>query len=283
MRTRQTHTIAFVVSDIANPSFATMASAIEDYARVKGYSVMIYNTHDDAEREAEYIGSASQRWVDGVLFVSTEDRVTGLERLEALGIPAVAIDRVPVEHTGPSVSIDNLRAGEIAASHLLSLGHRRLAHIAGPLRLRLARERATGFEGTAKKHGLGPECCKRIEGDWTSSTGYQAMRQFLVARPRPTGIFSANDRMAIGAMRAIFESGLRIPADMSVMGLDDIEVAYYQVPPLTTVRQSFTELGTQGVRLLLDILKGEEPADTRIKLQPQLIVRQSTAAPGPGA
>ena len=105
------------------------------------------------------------------------------------------------------------------------------------------------------------------------------MSQFLDMKPRPTGIFSANDRMAIGAMRAVFEAGLRIPDDVSIMGLDDIELAHYQVPPLTTVQQSFAELGTKGVELLLSSLNDEVPAETKIVLETTLIVRQSTAPP----
>ena len=279
MRTRETRTIALVVSDIANPSFATMASAVEDFAHRLGYSVVVYNTHDDPDREATYIQRASQRWVDGMLFVSAQDQMTGLERLEALGIPSVAIDRIPVGYEGPSVTLDNVTAGAMAAEHLLGLGHTRIAHIAGPLRLRLARERVAGFERAVRSRGLDPSCCMHIEGNWECATGYEAMGQILELSPRPTAVFAANDRMAMGAMRAIFEAGLRIPDEVSVVGLDDIEMAQYQIPPLTTVRQSFAELGTRAVQLLLDMLKGEEPTETRIVLEPRLVVRRSSAPP----
>jgi LacI family transcriptional regulator len=278
MRTRETRTIAFVVSDIANPSFATMASAVEDFAHSQSYSVVVYNTHDDADREAAYIQRASQRWVDGMLFVSAEDRVTGLERLEALGIASVAVDRIPVAYEGPSVTLDNVRAGVMAAEHLLSLGHTRIAHIAGPLRLRLARERMAGFKRAVESHGLDPGCCVHIEGNWGCSTGYAAMNQILRMTPRPTAVFAANDRMAMGAMKAVFEAGLGVPGDVSVVGLDDIEVANYQIPPLTTVRQCFAEMGTIAVRLLLTLLGDEEPSQTQIVMDPQLVVRQSTSA-----
>ena len=279
LRTRETHTIALVVSEIANPGFATMASAAEDCAHSFGYSVVLYNTHDDIEREQAYIKTATERWVDGMLFVSAEDRMTSLNRLKELGIPSVAMDRIPEGYEGPSVTLDNIKAGRIAARHLIDLGHRRLAHISGPMRLRLARERALGFEQTIAEYGLPDAVTSEGEGTWACQSGYTAARQLLSCRPIPTAIFAANDRSAIGAMLALHEAGLRVPHDISIVGLDDFEVAAFQIPPLTTVRQSFADMATQAVQLLLAILADNEPAQTTIIIEPTLIVRQSTAPP----
>jgi DNA-binding LacI/PurR family transcriptional regulator len=281
LRTGQTHTLALVVSDLANPSFATMASAAEDYAHDFGYGLMVFNTHDDVEREANYIQTATQRWIDGALFVSAEDRMTSLDALEAVGIPFVAVDRIPEAYDGPSVTLDNLLAGRVAAQHLLGLGHRRLAHISGPTKLRLARERREGFCQELAAYGLDPAGCLQAAGDWTCDSGYDAMKSILSQQQPISAVFCANDRMAIGAMCAITEAGYRIPGEISVMGLDDIEVAAYQSPPLTTIRQSFADFATRAVRLLLDILAGAESADTRVVLAPVLIERASTAAPTP--
>lgn len=279
LRTGQTHTLALVVSDLANPSFATMASAAEDYAHDFGYGLMVFNTHDDVAREANYIQTATQRWIDGALFVSAEDRMTSLDALEAGGIPFVAVDRIPEAYDGPSVTLDNSLAGRMAAQHLVGLGHRRLAHISGPPKLRLARERRDGFCQELAAFGLDPADCLHASGDWTCDSGYDAMRSIFSQQQPVAAVFCANDRMAIGAMCAITEAGFRIPEDISVMGLDDIEVAAYQSPPLTTIRQSFADFATRAVQLLLDILAGAEPADTRIVLEPELIERASTAAP----
>jgi LacI family transcriptional regulator len=172
-----------------------------------------------------------------------------------------------------------VKAGAIAADHLLDLGHTDLAHISGPMRLQLARERQTGFAHAIAARGLQLGPCCGGEGNWGCEYGYRAMMGLLACAPRPTGIFAANDRMAIGAMRAIYEAGLRVSADISVIGLDDIEVAAYQSPPLTTIRQSFTELATHALELLLGILAGREPAQTRIIVEPTLVVRQSTSPP----
>lgn len=280
LRTRQTHTIALIISDIANPSFATMASAAEDYAHKFGYSLVVYNTHDDIEREIGYIRTVAQRWIDGALFVSTEDRATSLDAFHTAGIPVVAIDRIPEGYRGPSVTLDNNKAGRMAADHLLDLGHTILAHISGPMRLQLARERRAGFAQAIEARGLQQGPCVGGEGNWGCEYGYRALMSLLACAPRPTGIFAANDRMAIGAMRAIYEVGLRVPDDISVIGLDDIELAAYQSPPLTTVRQSFTDLATRALQLLLAVLSGQEPVQPQVVLEPSLIVRQTTARPG---
>jgi DNA-binding LacI/PurR family transcriptional regulator len=162
---------------------------------------------------------------------------------------------------------------------LLERNHRCFAHISGPLKLRLARERQRGFREALEDSGVSAKICASKVGDWGCESGYQAMRQLLENDPVPTAVFVANDRMAIGAIRAIFEARMSVPDDISIIGLDDLEVAAYQVPPLTTVRQSFAEIATLAVRLLLEILEGKEPEESQIVIEPVLIERQSTAPP----
>jgi DNA-binding LacI/PurR family transcriptional regulator len=274
LRTGQTRTLALIVSDLSNPSFGTMASAAEDYTHRFGYSLTVHNTHDDVEREANYIQSLTQRWIDGVLYVSAEDQLSSQTALEQADIPSVAIDRIPENYSGPSVTLDNMKAGHIAAQHLIALGHRRIAHISGPTRLRVARERIAGFEEALAAQGIIPAA--RDEGNWTCDSGHVAMQRILKQQPPPTALFAANDRMAIGAMQAICETGLSVPGDISVIGLDDIEVAAYQNPPLTTVRQSFVELATLAIQLLLALIENNPPPQTQIVIDPVLIERRST-------
>ena len=276
LRTGQTRTLALIVSDLSNPSFGTMASAAEDYAHRFGYSLTVHNTHDDVEREANYIQSVTQRWVDGVLYVSAEDELSSQAALEKAGIPSVAIDRIPEHYDGPSVTLNNTKAGYVAARHLIDLGHRQIAHISGPLRLRVARERVAGFVQALEDLGLSPTA--REEGNWTCDSGYAVMKRILIRRTHPTALFAANDRMAMGAIQAINEAGLRVPDDISVIGLDDIEVAAYQNPPLTTVRQSFVELATLAIQLLFALIEKEQPVETQLVIEPELIERQSTAS-----
>jgi DNA-binding LacI/PurR family transcriptional regulator len=277
LRTRRTHTIALIVPDIANPSFSTIASAAEDVAHASGYSLVNYNTHESPEREANYIHTAAERWVDGVLFVPSRDQVHGLHRLQQVGIPCVAIDRNPESYSGPSVTLNNIQAGELATNHLINLGHRHLAHISGPRHLGLARERQLGFQQAIKVHRL-PEGLVINSAGWGCEDGFSAFKTFLDANPRPTAVFAASDRIAIGFMHAANLYGLHIPDDISIIGLDDVEVAAYQNPPLTTVQQSFTELATIAMQLLLSLVNGEQRTNNRLILEPHLIVRKSTAA-----
>lgn len=280
LRTRQTYTVALVVPDIANPSFSTIASAAENVAHSSGYSLVNYNTHADPEREANYIRTISERWVDGVLFISALDQMSSHDSLKEAGIPCVAIDRIPQSYSGPSVTLDNVKAGRMAAEHLISLGHNHISHISGPLHLRLARERKYGFMSTMEEHGLPIGPMVSSEG-WSCEEGYTAFNELLSLQPLPTAVFAASDRISIGAMLAANQAGLRIPEDISFIGLDDIEVAAFHIPPLTTVRQSFIELATLGMKLLLSLLNNEKPENTRVVLEPKLIIRNSTTSPSP--
>jgi DNA-binding LacI/PurR family transcriptional regulator len=279
LRTGSTRTIALVVSDITNPFFAKMANTVEDYAHRSGYNLILYNTHSDLERERNYMQIATQRWVDGLLFVSTKDTMYGLEPLRAAGIPVVAVDRIPDDYDGPWVILDNLKTGSLVAEHLLDLGHRYFAHISGPLDLRLSRERLQSFQDAIAARGIEPGVSVAGDDSWSCESGYRAMQSLLEMRRQPTAVFASNDRLAIGAMRAIVEAGLHIPEDISVVGVDDIEFAAYQTPPLTTVRQSLTDVATLGIKILLGILRGETPAQTQVVFEPMLVVRQSTSRP----
>jgi DNA-binding LacI/PurR family transcriptional regulator len=256
-----------------------MADAVEDHAHQAGYHVILYNTHSDPERERAYLHIAAQRWVDGMLFVTTTDTLHGLRELQDVGIPTVAVDRIPTGYDGPSVILDNTRTGAMVAEHLLDLGHQQLAHICGPLDLRLSLERLGSFQEAIRGRGLEPLPHAVGDAAWSCASGHAAMRELLEHDPAPTAVFASNDRLAIGAMRAAVEYGLRIPQDMSIVGVDDIELAAFQTPPLTTVRQSLTDVATLATKILLDLVQGHAPEETRVVFEPELVVRQSTAVP----
>jgi DNA-binding LacI/PurR family transcriptional regulator len=277
LRTGATRTIGLMVADITNPFFARMAEAVEDRAHASGYNLILYNTHSDAEREQAYLQVAAERWVDGMLFVTATDTLHGLEALRAAGIPVVAVDRIPTDYDGPWVILDNRQTGRLVAEHLLDLGHRELAHICGPLDLRLSVERLASFEDSVRERGLEPIGHAVGDASWSCESGYLAMRALLVAPRMPTAVFASNDRLAIGAIRAVVEAGLRVPEDVSVVGVDDIEMAAYVNPPMTTVRQRLTDVATRGTEMLLDLIRGVESAETQVLFEPELVVRSSTA------
>jgi DNA-binding LacI/PurR family transcriptional regulator len=283
LRTGRTNTVALVVTDVSSPILGMMATAVEEQMYAEHYNVVLYNTHDDNARERLAINSILQRSVDGVLFVAATDASDALDTLEAEGIPVVVIDRVPQRYSGPAIVLDNLAAGRLAAEHLVKLGHTRLAHIGGPANTHIARDRLLGFERALAHHGR-PAPLVVLGDDWHVEAGYGAMKRLLAGGESFSALFCAGDPLAIGAMRALAEAGLRIPQDVSVVGLDDIEVAPYLLPPLTTIRQPSAEMARQGVSLLMKLLTAapDRPVQTpeRIVVQPSLVVRGSTAPPG---
>ena len=276
LRTGRTHTVALIITDVSSPVFGKIANAAEELVYAEKYNLVLYNTHDDLERERFYIDSILQRSVDGVMFVSASDDSTALEKLEAAGIPVVVVDRVPQNYHGPAVVLDNARAGRLAAEHLLALGHTRCAHISGPDQVHIARERLEGFRQVLANDGLAPIDVEETD-DWHLESGYAAAERLLARGAPMTAVFCAGDLLAMGAMRAFQDANLRIPADLSVVSIDDIDLAAYVSPPLTTVSQSLAQMATVGVQLLFDLLAGKEPMVERIVIEPQLIVRRSTA------
>jgi DNA-binding LacI/PurR family transcriptional regulator len=278
LRSRQTHSIALIVSDIANPFYATMASAIGEFAHNAGYEVFLHNTHDEVDRETKYLQSIAQRWVDGAIIVSTRSEVLGLDNLSAAHIPVVALNHIPFGYKGPSVTLDNNRAGRLAAEHLVSLGHHRISYIGGPSRLKISHEREQGFIGVLNERGLRPSFCSSSSGDWGCESGYRGMLQVLdCGQDHPNAVFAANDRIAIGAMYAVNSRGLGIPNDISIVGMDDIEIAAFTSPPLTTIAQPTIQMALSAVEVLIRILSGDKIPQNKIIVQPMLIIRGSTS------
>ena len=185
LRTGRTRTIALFITDVSSPVASKMASVAEDCAYAAQYTLVLYNTRDDVKREASYIDSAIQRSVDGALFVATRDDTTALDSLQAAGLPVVVLDRVPNSYTGPAVHLDNKRAGAVAAEHLVSLGHTRIAHVAGPESVHISADRMGGFCERLRAQGLdvATPCIERAEG-WSIECGYEAMRRLLECRRR---------------------------------------------------------------------------------------------------
>jgi len=276
LRTGRTHTVALLVTDISSPVLGTMASAAEERLYAQNYNLVLYNTHDDLERERFYVDSILQRSVDGVLFVSAWDESTALDKLQAAGIPIVVVDRVPQNYGGPAVVLDNILAGKLAASHLLALGHRRLAHIGGPAEVHIARERLNGFRAVLAEHGIDCLAIERAD-DWHVESGCAAMQRLLARDAGFTAVLCAGDMLAIGAMHTLRVAGCAIPADVSVMGIDDIELAAYLWPPLTTISQSIGQMAVLGVDMLLAQMAGTLPEPPRVQITPELVVRESTA------
>ena len=279
LRTRRTRLISLLVLDITTPVLSILASAVEGAAYAADYSVILHDVHMDANRERGYLEAAADGLVDGLIIVNALDRAHTFSLLERDEIPVVLIDCLEAPVALPSVCADNVGGAYLAVSHLIALGHRRIAHLGGIPHQEIARQRARGYAQALAEHNLEYRCVVATPTErWDYQGGYEAMQAVLGRSPRPTAVFAASDQMAIGAFRAIAEAGLSVPGDISLVGFDDIDAAAYTAPPLTTVHQPFREMAARAVALLLQLIGGsEEPESTRIVLPAELVVRQSTA------
>lgn len=227
-------------------------------------------------------------WIEGVLtrrptgVVSVFSDLSAAQRskLETRGIPVVVVDPVgEPEQATPSIGATNWSGGLTATRHLLELGHRRIAVISGPGDVLCSRARVDGYRAAIETAGLTADPVLVRNGNFHVEGGYEQSRFLLRLADRPTAIFAGSDLQALGVYEAARELGLRIPDDLSVVGFDDLPVARWVGPPLTTVRQPLLEMAAAGARLALDLARGEQPAHRRVELATSLVIRHSTAAP----
>ncbi len=276
--TRKTRTIGVVVTTIADPFIAEVVSGIEQGANDNGYSVFLADSNADAVREKSVVRSFSERWVDGIIVTASRVGALHIPHLSEMGVPIVMINN---QHEGEfvhSVMIENLAASQTAVLHLLELGHRRIAYVGDQFGYQSDTERFTGYRQGLEQSGLSfsPELV--VHGDGKPEAAMQAMRKLLALSDPPTAVFCYNDMSALGALRAIRLAGLRVPEDISLVGFDDLFVASYTQPPLTTLRQPMWHMGMLAIESLFNLMSGNGPANT-IRVPAELIVRESTAAP----
>jgi LacI family transcriptional regulator len=280
LRRGASSTIGLVLHDVQNPFFSVVLRGVEQVAVHHDYLVMICNSDQDPAREQMYADALIAELVGGVVLASTDPLGHALSALVAAGVPVVLIDR----HSGKAadlvdtVFVDNFAGGYAAARHLVSLGHRRLAAISGPVTVNVATERLAGFEAGLGAAGLHLDPAMVRAGDFKQASGVAQMQSLLASHgAQLDAVFVANDLMTLGALEAIHAAGLRIPGDVSVVGFDDMPWAASLNPPLTTVGQPGVEMGEIACRLLLERLGQHRTAPPRhVLLQPQLVVRSST-------
>ena len=278
---KKTQTLALIVPTIANPFYAEIAEEIERTAWHHGYQLILSNTFRDPSLGQEQLKALSLRWVDGLLIMGGSLPVTDLLAATHSGqqrLPMVLCIPCEEERTTDlsMVDLDYWYAGELAAQHLVSLGHRRLAVIAeypghAP--------RLAGFRATLVASGIDLPSAAIQHGDSTVQSGYQATRALLALPAPPTALFATNDLMALGAMEAALDEGLTLPDDLSVVGLDDIMIGAHMHPPLTTIATPRHELAKQAVELLLRHIDDAESPCIGLTVRPHLIVRQTTVPP----
>lgn len=276
LRRGETRTLGLILPDSANPFFAEMARAVEGAAFHQHYSVMICNTEDDPAKEAHYVEVLANKQVDGLVFIAAGDQSAALAPLSNHIPPLVLVDRDLGDAHLPTVLADNCQGGYLAAGHLIKCGYHRLACIAGPSHVTPSAQRITGFLEALQEAGFSCPPERLLRGDFHPSSGYQAAKILLEASDPPDGIFACNDMMAIGVLRAALETGRSIPDEFGIVGFDNIELASYTFPSLTTIAQPMQQMAQEAVSLLVERINDSLHRSQRLVLPTELIVRQST-------
>jgi LacI family transcriptional regulator len=284
LKSGATLAIGVVVPDVTNPFFAAVVKGIESITRDNGYGVFLCNTEESPERERRVIRQLLGK-IDGLILTPVTEVAEHHAEPSRSGVPIVFLDREPLGSTGfDSVLIDNEGGGRQAAEYLLSLGHRRIAIISGPLDSTPGRGRHEGFTGAIEAAGLDLPGEYVHIGDFREESARQATLHLLALPAPPTAIFAANNLMSIGTLRALHDMGVRVPDEISFIGFDDLELGELLAPPLTTISRPMVEQGVLAMRLLRNRLENPPPPQSkRIVLETRLTIRGSCAPPPGGA
>ncbi len=278
--TRRTHTVGLLISDIANPFFIRAVRAVEDVAQENGYNVILCNTDEDPAKETQYLRVLMEKRVDGIILATTAGSLRAVQDVRWRRVPLVFFDRELSRVATDTVKVDGVLGGRLATEHLLGLGHQRIAIIHGPAVRSTGAERLQGYLLAMRIAGVRPDPALIREGNFKQESGYQLTQALLDLTPPPTAIFCTNNLMTVGALQALRERGVRIPADLSLVGYDDMEWWTLTHPPLTTVGQPVYDLGREAMRLLLaQIGANRRHRPQRVVLKPELIIRESCDSP----
>lgn len=278
----QTRTIGLLLPTLENQIFAQAAKGVEAAADRHGYQVILGDFDEDLAKEARFLEVLRSRRVEGVISVGfrrgTERRDIGYRALTSAGLPVIFLMGQVEEKEFYSIYVDEEEAGYMAAHYLLNLGHRRLVYLAGPATAIQTRQKINGIARAHRELGLTPSADSIVHGDYHLPGGAAAARAIYARPDRPTAIFAFNDLMAIGAIKAAREAGLRVPEDISIMGFDGIDWTWYYEPALTTLRQPARRMGQAAFGLAIKIIQGERPVKHQYPFHAELVEGGSTAA-----
>jgi len=272
---KKSNIIGFIVPDIANPSFPELARGVVNRARALGYSVMFFDTNHDNRVEVEALTLMQGKHVDGIILSFDEANREELNKLKEEQFPVVQIYRKSSEHTISTIALDNEFAGAMATDYLIGKGHRRIGLLVTGERTQSGYERYKGYIKALKKAGIPFDQELVQEGLNNAGSGKKCMDNLLSLENPPTAVFASHDLMAVGAYEAIFEKGLSVPGDISIIGHDNIDVSRYLRPKLTTIDTHKFNLGEMGVDLLIEEIEAEKPLNREIVEKAELIERES--------
>ena len=276
LKLRETRTLGLIITDITNPFYPQVVRAVEAAAQERGYGIVLANGGDDAARELEHLDRLVERRVDGIVIASSRMTRRHAETLRATAVPVVLVNDTVAGSGLPAVTTAHRHGARMAAMHLVELGHRQIGHISAPSEHPAAGQRRQGVRDALRGAGLdGPLIAI---GDGRVAGGASAAEALIAGGV--TGIVAYNDLTAIGAIRALRRAGIGVPKEVSVVGFDDIDLAAWTDPPLTTIRQPIDELGRWAVEHLADLIggRGTRRPSVPVLLEPELVVRGSTGS-----
>jgi LacI family transcriptional regulator len=276
LRSKRTHTLALVVTDITNPYFTSMARGVEDVAGASNYTVIYCNTDESEAKEEKYANMLAQRQVDGVLLVPSCGNVKTIQFLKSNDIDVVVLDRRVSGEGADVVYSDSKNGASRLTKLLIGLGHKRIAIVAGSRGVSTSEDRVIGYQQALSEAGLGGNELIYY-GAFNEHSGYQLANQAMMQTPRPTAIFGGNNFVAMGAIKAIHDLNLDVPGDVSVVGFDDLPEFMFMKPFLTVARQPAYEMGRLAAELLLKRISGEMSEEHREFVLPvEIVVRESS-------
>ena len=277
LRSKHSNTIGLIVPDGRNPFFAEVAQGIEEVSLEHEYSLILCDSGNDLGKVLIHTKNLSAKRVDGIIFTTSGDDFEDINSLieENIAVLVIDLDASPI--AADAVLFDNFKGGRLAAQHLLELGHRRIACITGPSRQSLRRDREKGYSSALSDAGILEDGSLVREGDFQPSSGYNHALDLLSGPDPPSAIFACNDLMAMGALRAAREVGLEVPAQLSIIGFDDIYLSAFTTPTLSTIRLPKREMGRLAGQILLRRIQDHTRAVEQTIVDLELIVRESTA------
>ncbi|WP_297198049.1 ribose operon transcriptional repressor RbsR [uncultured Pluralibacter sp.] len=276
LKLNQTHTIGMLITASTNPFYSELVRGVERSCFERGYSLVLCNTEGDEQRMNRNLETLMQKRVDGLLLLCTETHQPSQQIMQRYpSIPTVMMDWAPFDGDSDLIQDNSLLGGDMATQYLIDKGYRRIACIAGPLDKTPSRLRLEGYQLAMARAGIAVEDGFIITSDFEFSGGLKAMLALLALPALPQAVFVGNDAMAVGVYQALYQAGLRVPQDIAVVGYDDIELARYMTPPLTTVHQPKDELGELAIDVLIHRMANPAQAQQRVQLTPELIVRGS--------
>ena len=280
LRTQRSATVGMVLPDLTNPFFPPIVRGAEEVLAMEEYTLILANTDNDPERERRVLQSLRSRQVDGLLLAVSHLEEAAADPETLKGVPVVLVNRRTARGDLPAVVADDRRGVELVVQHLLQLGHRRIGHVAGPQDTSTGRDRLESFRQACAAAGVDDAELVELTDAFSLEAGQEACARLLSRRSDVTAILAANDLLAIGCLQTLRERGVRVPADVSLVGFNDMMLVDLIDPPLTTVRVPQYEMGRQAGRMLLQQLRhADGEGAVTVVVHPELIVRASTASP----